>query len=159
MRRRAINDVERQAARAGVRIGGYMPPKFRAQTFAELEKWCAEYGAVAVCSARWSAASVWMMRSPECLSNPVAVVSLALVLCQDEDRARLGYPSLSGLPYDRAASFSEEAMAEARRVGAETLADWERAGQPGIISAVQRTQTYINAVFRQQHNQKENDAA
>ncbi len=120
-----------------------------ATSLEELATRCGPHGEAAVQDALWGCVSVWLMHGPDAarLTNPRAVATTAVFLCQTADRVRLGYPSLSGNGFDdRLASLSPDAQGEARLVAAETLADWERADRPGLSSdTIKRTQQYIQA--------------
>jgi hypothetical protein len=98
---------------------------------------------------------MWIMRNSPEFPHLAGSVSLSVLLCQDEGRAR-GYPSLGGLPYGtKAQGFSAEAMEEARRVGGEVVSAWRQAGSPHLRRAVENKQAYINAVFKQRLEQGE----
>ena len=111
---------------------------FYATTLDELRDKCGPHGDAAVQEALWSVVATWLMNDPEagCLTNPMLVASTALTLVQISDRVRLGYPSgIAGKPHtDRLPILSPDVQAEARLVASETMADWERAGRPGITS-------------------------
>lgn len=109
---------------------------YYATTLDELRDKCGPHGDAAVQEAVWAAIATWLMNDPEagCLTNPNRVASTAVTLVQISDRARLDYPSgIAGTPHDdRLPAMSPDVQAEARLVATETMADWERAGRPGI---------------------------
>lgn len=129
----------------------FVKAEFRPQSLEQLGEWAEGHGPAAVAAARWGAVSTWLMWSPEGLSNPVPVATLAVDLCQQEDRVRLGYPALTGIPFISTLSgYSTEAQQEARLVAADTVADWKRAGSPHLLPSMERTQKYIHAYNRQE---------
>ncbi|MBL0114281.1 MAG: hypothetical protein IPP45_01925 [Sphingomonadales bacterium] len=123
-----------------------------ATTLYELRDKCGPNGEAAVQEAQWSIIMAWLMRdvcgdSPA-LSSPYRVVLMSVMLVQDSDRVRLGYPlGSNGKPHDnRLPALSPECQAEARLVASETMADWERAGHPGITANRLKTiQQFISA--------------
>jgi len=151
---------------------GHVKAEFRARTPEALEAWCrntaaglgphmTNYGAAAVAISKWGAVTVWLMWSPDGLTNPVPVAITAAQLCEQDDRARLGYPSLSRNPFSSIlARMSPEIQREARTLAAATMLDWERAGQPHLVPAIERTQKYIHAVmFRESNAAMQENAA
>jgi hypothetical protein len=107
---------------------------------------CAPYGEAAVQEALWGCVSTWLMNSPSAaLTNPVTVAGTAVMLCHNAERIRLGLPSVSGAPYDnRFQSLSPDSQREALLVAQETMADWERAGKPGLnANTIKRAQQYV----------------
>lgn len=125
------------------------PVSLFATTLEELRVKCGKHGEAAVQDFMWSTVLAWTssVLPTSALTNSGRVVCTSVVLCQNADRVRLEYPSLSGIPPDdRLARLSPDAQAEARLVAAETLADWERAGRPYLTaSRFKMEQQYILA--------------
>jgi hypothetical protein len=65
------------------------------------------------------------------LTNPVRVALVAVHMVQEHDRTRLGWPRHDGKQWNPPALdfLSSDVRQEAKRVAAETLADWERCGE------------------------------
>jgi hypothetical protein len=112
-------------------------------TLDQLRADCGEHGEVAVRDALWGAVSTWLLHGPDygALTNPMRVAIVSVILCRDHDRLRLNFPlsASSEAITDVLPSLSPDAQAEARLVAAETFADWERAGRPGITSKRMRS--------------------
>ena len=132
-----------------------------ATTLDELRDKCGLNGDAAVQEARWSIIMAWLMRdvcgdSPA-LSNPYRVALTSVMLVQESDRVRLGYPlGNSSKPHnDRLPALSPDSQAEARLVASETIADWERAGRPGITATRIRTvQQFVQVCANHQIKQE-----
>lgn len=97
------------------------------------------FGDGAAYMARASAIRLWMMNlgasahEDGTIANAYRVAAVACDLVSEDELSRLGYPRSNGRPYTSSLSaLSTESQAEARRVAAETEADWERAGTPGM---------------------------
>lgn len=129
----------------------FVPPHLHSSTVEDLRIACGRYGDAAVEEARWSAANIWIMRLEDrtLLRHPMSTASKALALCCADRRARDGFPSLT--PVQKAALNDQptENLSALWEVAADTLADWDRAGCPGLAEAVQDTRLFIVAVERQ----------
>lgn len=132
-----------------------------ATTLEELRIKCGPNGDAAVQEAQWSIIMAWLMRDVcgdgPALSNPYRVATMSVMLVQDSDRVRLSYP-LSNIskPHDnRLAALSPDSQAEARLVAVETMADWERAGRPGITATrLRAVQQFVLACASHQIKQE-----
>ncbi len=129
----------------------YVPVDLRPRDLDQLSRMVGPYAEAAGVQAVWGAVSRWLMwqSNNDALSNAIKVASVALVLCVESDAWRLGYPNLSGerdTPVLH--TLTLEAHEEARRVGAETIADWERAGSPHLMTAIEYIHKYIHACMR-----------
>jgi hypothetical protein len=137
-----------------------------ADTLDSLREKCGAYGEAAVANARWGAIGVWLMKSygESGLTNPYRVASNAIMLCEEEDKLRLGFPLCLCADCRSHArpvilpTLSPDVQAEARRVAAETVADWERAGQPYLTAErIRDTHKFIMACLHT-HTDKETAA-
>lgn len=132
-----------------------------ASTLEELRDKCGPHGDAAVQEVLWWAVSGWLMRDlsigDPLLSNPMRVAVTSVVLVQTSDRVRLGYPSgIDGKPHDdRLPALSPDSQAEARLVASETMADWERAGRPGITAdRIRAVQQFVQVCANHQIKQE-----
>lgn len=101
-------------------------------TLDELRTFCRDYGEAAVADARWSCVKLWLMSGWAVLRNPQRDASPAILIAQEYDRIRLGWPrhddeAWPPATFDR---LTPDIQREALRVATETLADWEAAGRP-----------------------------
>jgi len=112
----------------------------------ELRRKCRRYGEAALAEARWRAIGAWLMKEPGVkLSEPLPVVLESISLCKEETRF------LNGLvPPEHATRpcimplLSPDSQAEARRVGASVMRDWQNAGAPCLDAGViERTHRYV----------------
>ena len=109
------------------------------RTLDELRTLSRDFGEAAVAEVRWAAVLCWLMKAdprPN-LRNPLAVVSTALSVVQENDRYRLGWPCWRGNERMPPAldGLSLDCQREAKLVAAETLAEWEAAGSPYLDTA------------------------
>lgn len=120
--------------REGTRPDGsrYIPVTIWPRTLADLRLLGRDFGEAAVAEARWGAIGVWFLNGEEVLRNPSAVAFEAMRLMHGRDRHYMGWPRHDGLPWPMPAldGLSLESRQEAERVAAETLADWQAAGEP-----------------------------
>lgn len=115
------------------------------QSLEELGKMCGEYGEAAIADVQWGGAIVHLMNNGK-VSNPPAVVSVALTYCRSDDHARLGYPDWQSRKLTSAfTDLSPQSQCEARLVGEETLADWRAAGSPYLHRHIRQTYQYIQS--------------
>lgn len=117
----------------------------------ELRYKCRRHGEAALTEARWRAVVSWLMQEPDPkISEPLPVVLEAIHLCQEESR------HLNGLvPPEHATRpcvmprLSPESQAEARRVGASVVRDWQDAGGPCLDAGlIERTHRYVRDCTR-----------
>lgn len=134
-----------------------------ARTLSELKAKCDEYGGhgeAAVAEAQWGAITAWLMglhnAGPDILTNPMPVAWEAVSLLRDDDRVRLGWPHHAGKQFvSLLPRLSPESADEARKVAAETHADWDRAGRPHLTpESIKREQSYIAAYIRNSEKEK-----
>jgi hypothetical protein len=106
---------------------------------------CGARGAAAVASAQWAATIGYIMKGGA-TSNPPAVASEAVLYCQSDDRARLGFPDWQGRKLTSAfTDLSPQSQCEARLVGEQTLMDWRAAGSPNLPRHIRQTYQYIQS--------------
>jgi hypothetical protein len=135
----------------------YVPVNLIPQDLEQLKERSGPYARAAAVEALWSAVQVWLMwHSGEelKLTNPSKIANLSVLLCANEDRWRLQYPSLTEPFGSVFQTLSSDVQEEARRVAAETMAAWEQAGSPGLLKSIESTNKYIQACIRQDHERK-----
>jgi hypothetical protein len=133
--------------------GGYAGSiPYYAQTLDQLRVKCGEHGDAAVADAEWASIYRWLSKSDydgnRNLSNPLPVVEAVTFMMREHDRARLNYPHRTGRASRLALNdLTPESRAEAELVAAETLADWEKAGKPGLTrTGIKKVQSYFRAI-------------
>lgn len=106
------------------------------ETHHELKVWAKDYGEAAVAEALWSSILIWLTNParvpPVGLTNDITVAANVAEMIREHHRFHLGWPCkrLDVLPaLDR---LNLDCRREAERVAAETLADWERLGDPAL---------------------------
>lgn len=131
-----------------------------ASTLDELRAALGRHGDAAVNVAQWGAIVCWIMgldtaaQASGILTNDVRVASVSVGFIAARDREKLNYPVRPGAPAAaRTSDLSAEAKAEAERVAAEAVADWERAGCPNITrEGLRLVQMHVQA-FAQSDDQ------
>jgi hypothetical protein len=120
----------------------YVRPEFKARTLEELRTRCGADGEAAVQEARHSALAAWLMNS----EGYTAAERTASFRYRQHVRAVLSTPRVQSYPWRsplRLLSTADRRAAEATGNG--LLADWEAAGSPGIVRAIEHTQQILHS--------------
>jgi hypothetical protein len=143
---------------------GYTRYNYFAETLEELEQKLGVHGPSAVAVVRWAAVSLWLRRSwPEreregLLSNTYSEAGRAVRVMKDADRTRFDYPRSDGKSWScPLEGLPPEDAAAVRRIAEQTVADWERAGSPGLHrpDRIKQEQQYVMACVAAQKRQRE----
>lgn len=127
-----------------------------AETLDDLMTRCGDHGEAAIAYARYGAVRSWLMnldgKDQLALSHGYQQATNALRLSGDEDLYRLGCPTTNG---KRRTSVLDglhpDDRCEVIRTAMDTIADYERAGSPGLSGPIlakrcKDAQQFINAV-------------
>jgi hypothetical protein len=120
----------------------YVRAEFKARTLDELRARCGEDGAAAVEEARHYALVTWLMHS----DAHTGAEQTAALHYRGHVRAALGTPKLSPHPWRsplRLLSVADRQAVEA--TGKRLLSDWEAAGSPGLIRAIENAQQLVHS--------------
>lgn len=108
------------------------------RTLDELRQMSRSYGEAAASEVRWCAITGWLLVGPEegALSNPSSEAWEASRLTREHQHYHLGWPRHDGREHERLTpaldGLDPVYRQEVERVALETLADWKRAGCPGM---------------------------
>jgi hypothetical protein len=126
--------------------------RFYAVTIEALRAKCGSHGEAAVADVEWGAVCRWLLNDEtdgvDRLGKPKRAVNAAIAMAREHDRARLGYPHWRADAFRLALNgLSPTAKNEIAKIIAETRANWENAGRPGLTAqSIKATQQYINAL-------------
>lgn len=125
----------------------YVTPAGKPQDLEALRMYGEPYGDAAVRRACFSAVTTWVLFNAitGLLTHGYAASSDAIRLCSKEDEAQ-SFPefSTSGMPPALSLMPPDE-QDRIRAVAADTRADWEKAGSPGMVRAIEHSHGHVLA--------------
>lgn len=125
----------------------YVTPAGKPQDLEALRMYAEPYGDAAVRRACWHAVTTWALfnATTGLLTHGYTASSDAIRLCANEDEA-LSFPvfNTSGTP-PALPLMPQDEQDRIRTVAAETQADWERAGSPCMVRAIEHSHGHVLA--------------
>lgn len=134
----------------------YVTPAGKPQDLEALRMYAEPYGDAAVRRACFSAVTTWALfnATTGLLTHGYVVASEAIRLCSKEDEA-LGFPEFntSGMP-PALPLMPQDEQDRIRTVAADTRTDWENAGSPCMVRAIEHSHGHVLA-YKTKINSKE----